>query len=136
MSVRRKDRYCTSDNAPAVFEYMCRHSQDMAKLFRIPGFHRAQFYKELSDLSLAPPNQLSSLLTELCLKFDRSEKEKFGDYKTRIRQFIYRNKKTTNIVISESNYNSMMIIKDKEQFSSIDEVMAEMIALWRFENKY
>lgn len=132
---RRNDRYCTELTARMVLKYISERSDSTAKMFRVPGFHRAKFKNDLLLLAEVPETELYKALNYFCIQYDKSEKKQFSTFKARIRRYIFNQRSKNHLVVSADNYNALIEIKEKQKFLSIDETLSEMISLWNFENR-
>lgn len=128
MSKRRLDRYCKPEHSELVYQYMLHRIDDIARVFRIPGFHRQRFHQAMAQLGTHKGAALQQALFELCSQYDKSEQSEFDAFKTRLRRYLYSKKNCTTIIVTRQTAEKFDAYKMENGMTSNDEALSSLIS--------
>lgn len=125
---RRADRYSNDGNSELVIGYMISRIDDVARVFKVPGFHRERFKTEMERIASKTGCELQKALFELCSHYDRSEQAEFDSLKARLRRYIYSRKNCTTIIVTRKTAEKFNAYKMENGFESNDEALSSLIS--------
>lgn len=125
---RRADRYSNDENSELVLGYMLNRIDDVARVFKVPGFHRERFKAEMGNLASKKSSELQEALFELCSHYDKSEQSEFDSLKARLRRYIYSTKNCTTIIVTSQTAAKFNAYKKENGIESNDEALSSLIS--------